>query len=270
VSPGPQLAGVDAALVEAIAARAAEARVRIVHAGGDPELVRIVAVTKGFGPDEVAAAFAAGLTDFGENYADELISKWETVGRAARWHFLGAVQRNKVGRLAPFVDCWQAVARVVEGEAIKRHRAEISPGTAGPAPQPAGPAAQPAGPAAQPAGPAAQPAGVRLEPPSLLVEVDTTGLEGRGGCAPEQVPGVVAGLREIGCRVDGLMTVAPLGDAGLARAVFDRVARLRDELGLAELSMGMSGDLEQAVAAGATMVRLGTCLFGPRPQRRRL
>jgi pyridoxal phosphate enzyme (YggS family) len=249
VSPGPQLAGVDATLVEAIAARAAEARVRIVHAGGDPELVRIVAVTKGFGPDEVAAAFAAGLTDFGENYADELISKWETVGRAARWHFLGAVQRNKVGRLAPFVDCWQAVARVVEGEAIKRHRAEISPGTAGPA---------------------AQPAGVRLEPPSLLVEVDTTGLEGRGGCAPEQVPGVVAGLREIGCRVDGLMTVAPLGDAGLARAVFDRVARLRDELGLAELSMGMSGDLEQAVAAGATMVRLGTCLFGPRPQRRRL
>ena len=141
MSPGPQLAGVDAALVEAIAARAAEARVRIVHAGGDPELVRIVAVTKGFGPDEVAAAFAAGLTDFGENYADELISKWETVGRAARWHFLGAVQRNKVGRLAPFVDCWQAVARVVEGEAIKRHRAEISPGTAGPAPQPAGPAA---------------------------------------------------------------------------------------------------------------------------------
>ena len=256
MSPGPQLAGVDAALVEAIAARAGEARVRIVHAGGDPELVRIVAVTKGFGPDEVAAAFAAGLTDFGENYADELISKWETVGRAARWHFLGAVQRNKVGRLAPFVDCWQAVARVVEGEAIKRHRAEISPGTAGPAPQPAGPAAQPAG--------------VRLEPPSLLVEVDTTGLEGRGGCAPEQVPGVVAGLREIGCRVDGLMTVAPLGDAGLARAVFDRVARLRDELGLAELSMGMSGDLEQAVAAGATMVRLGTCLFGPRPQRRRL
>ena len=102
------------------------------------------------------------------------------------------------------------------------------------------------------------------------MEVDTTGLEGRGGCVPEQVPGVVAGLREIGCRVDGLMTVAPLGDAGLARAVFDRVARLRDELGLAELSMGMSGDLEQAVAAGATMVRLGTCLFGPRPQRRRL
>jgi hypothetical protein len=66
------------------------------------------------------------------------------------------------------------------------------------------------------------------------------------------------------------MTVAPPGDPELARATFDQVARLRDELGLRELSMGMSEDLEQAVAAGATMVRLGTALFGPRPQRRRL
>jgi len=249
VSPGLKPPGVDGALVESIAARAGVARDRIVRAGGDPELVRIEAVTKGFGPEEVAAAFAAGLTDFGENYADELISKWETVGRAARWHFLGAVQRNKVGRLARFVDCWQAVARVVEGESIKRHRAETPPGTARPA---------------------TQPFGDRLGPPSLLVEVDMTGTKGRGGCAPDQVPGVVAGLREIGCRVDGLMTVAPPGEADLARAAFDRVARLRQELGLAELSMGMSADLEQAVAAGATMVRLGTCLFGPRPQPRRL
>ncbi len=259
------------ALVESIAARTGVVRERIARAGGDPELVRIVAVTKGFGPEEVAAAFAAGLTDFGENYADELISKWETVGRAARWHFLGAVQRNKVGRLARFVDCWQAVARVVEGEAIMRHRAETPPGTPSPAAQRAGDQLEPA---AQRAGdqlePAAQPAGDQLEPPSLLVEVDMTGAKGRGGCAPDQVPGVVAGLREIGCRVDGLMTVAPPGEADLARAAFDRVARLGHELGLVELSMGMSGDLEQAAAAGATMVRLGTCLFGPRPQRRRL
>ncbi|HLN06721.1 MAG TPA: alanine racemase, partial [Acidimicrobiales bacterium] len=87
---------------------------------------------------------------------------------------------------------------------------------------------------------------------------------------PGEVPGVVSGLLALGCRVDGLMTVAPPGDATVARAAFDLVARLRDELGLAELSMGMSDDLEQAVAAGATMVRLGTALFGPRPQRRRL
>ena len=234
MSSGPRLC--DGALVEAIAARAAAARDRIAGAGGDPERVRIVAVTKGFGPEEVAAAFAAGLKGFGENYADELISKWATVGHGATWHFLGAVQRNKVGRLARFVDCWQAVARVVEGEAIKRHQAGVA----------------------------------RPGPPSLLVEVDTTGLEGRGGCTAAEVPGVVAGLREMGCRVEGLMTVAPLGDESLKRAAFDQVARLGGELGLTELSMGMSADLEQAVAAGATMVRLGTCLFGPRPQPRRL
>jgi uncharacterized pyridoxal phosphate-containing UPF0001 family protein len=152
------------------------------------------------------------------------------------------VQRNKVGRLARFVDCWQAVARVVEGEAIQRHRAEVSRGTVG----------------------------LVLEPASLLVEVDMTGLAGRGGCAPGKVTGVVAGLRELGCRVDGLMTVAPPGDASMATEAFDRLARLGEDLGLRELSMGMSADLEQAVAAGATMVRLGTALFGPRPQRRRL
>lgn len=254
MSSGPRLA--DGALVEVIAARAAEARDRIARAGGDPLRVRIVAVTKGFGPDEVAAAFAAGLKEFGENYADELIAKWDTVGHAATWHFLGAVQRNKVGRLARFVDCWQAVARVVEGEAIKRHQAESTPGFPGTA-----------GEHARPDGAAG---GDRPWSPSLLVEVDTTGQAGRGGCAPAEVPGVVAGLREIGCRVEGLMTVAPPGEARLARAAFDQVARLGGELGLAELSMGMSADLEQAVAAGATMVRLGTCLFGSRPQRRRL
>jgi hypothetical protein len=227
-------------IVDEVASRLTQARERISAAGGDPDRTRIVAVTKGFGEAEVAAAVAAGLCDIGENYADELVAKWHVVGRGARWHFLGAVQRNKVGRLAPYVDCWQAVARVVEGTAIARHRAEAAGADPG------------------------------LGPTSVLVEVDTTGIEGRGGCSPAEVPGVVKGLLEQGCRVDGLMTVAPAGDPVLARAAFDQVAALRAELGLAELSMGMSGDLEQAVAAGATMVRLGTALFGPRPRRRRL
>jgi hypothetical protein len=229
-------------LADQIATRTAAARDRIVRAGGDLEVVKIVAVTKGFGPEHLAAAFAAGLEDFGENYADELLAKWGTVGRSATWHFLGAVQRNKVGRLAPYVDCWQAVSRAVEGEAILQRRAAALQEATGEA----------------------------LEPARLLVEVETTGLYGRGGCPPEQVPEVVSALRDLGCRVEGLMTVAPAGDPGLARSTFDRVARLGEELGLKELSMGMSEDLEQAVAAGATMVRLGTALFGPRPQRRRL
>ena len=236
-APGPRRDGrVMDTLVEQIAARLATARERIARAGGDPERVRIVAVTKFFGPEELAASYEAGLRDFGENYADDLVRKWPTLGHLARWHFLGAIQRNKIGRLTGLVDYWQAVSRVVEGEAILRHLA----------------------------------AGGGLEQVSLLVEVETTGAPGRGGCAPAEVPGVVAGLLELGCRVDGLMTVAPAGDPIRARAAFDRVATLCEDLGLKELSMGMSEDLEQAVAAGATMVRLGTALFGPRPNRRRL
>ena len=112
--------------------------------------------------------------------------------------------------------------------------------------------------------------GQGLAQPSLLVEVETTGLSGRPGCLPGEVPGLVGALRDAGFEVQGLMTVAAPGDARGARASFDLVAELAAQLGLKELSMGMSEDLEQAVAAGATMVRLGTALFGPRPQRRRL
>ncbi|MGA2528588.1 MAG: YggS family pyridoxal phosphate enzyme [Acidimicrobiales bacterium] len=229
-------------LAELIAARVSVAKERIAKAGGDPGSVKIVAVTKGFGPAQVAAAFEAGIRDFGENYADELVEKWPSAPPPARWHFLGTVQRNKIRRLAPYVDCWQAVARVLEGETILRHREEPAPGRGG---------------------------GV-LAPASMLVEVETTGLSGRGGCPPADVEAVVGGLLDRGCQVDGLMTVAAPDDPAGAGAAFQLVARLARQLGLAELSMGMSEDLEQAVAAGATMVRLGTCLFGPRPQRRRL
>jgi len=248
--PPPEALILDAALVAKVALRAAAVRDRIAAAGGDPDRVKIVAVSKGFGAGEAAAALAVGLRDIGENYADELLSKWAAIGPAATWHFLGAVQRNKIPRLAPFVDCWQAIARVVEGESIQRHRKAPAAASAALAPLADG--------------------GGVLEPPSLLVEVETTGLAGRGGCAPNDVAGVVAGLRELGCRVEGLMTVAPPGGGSVARASFDLVAQLGAELGLSELSMGMSGDLEEAVAAGATMVRLGTALFGPRPQARRL
>ena len=245
----PPAASEPDALFDRVADKLGEARDRIARAGGEPERVRIVAVTKGFGPDEVAAAFAAGLRDVGENYADELVSKWATLGRTATWHFLGAIQRNKVPRLARLVDCWQGVARVVEGESILAHWDSAAR-------------------AADEVGPETDL--TRLEPPSMLVEVETSGLPGRGGCAPAEVPEVVKALRDRGCHVEGLMTVAPPGDAIAARKAFDLVADLREDLGLAELSMGMSADLEQAVAAGATMVRLGTALFGPRAQRRRL
>jgi uncharacterized pyridoxal phosphate-containing UPF0001 family protein len=88
-----------------VAERLDEVRARIAQAGGDPAVVRVVAVTKGFGADAVAAAGAAGLVDVGENYAQELLSKWHP---GPVWHFLGAVQRNKVGALAAKVAVWQS------------------------------------------------------------------------------------------------------------------------------------------------------------------
>jgi len=227
-----------------VPAALADASRRIELAGGDPDAVRIVAVTKGFGPDAVRAALAAGLCDIGENYAQELLAKAAALlgapspsspdaldtrgdGRL-RWHFLGGIQRNKVKGLAPLVACWQSVARAVEGEAIARH----CPGA------------------------------------SLLVEVDLTGAPSRNGCAPGEVPALVATLRSFDLDVRGLMTVAPAAGGDVARRAFRTCRELADRLDLPERSMGMSGDLELAVAEGTTMVRLGRALFGERPPRR--
>ena len=209
-----------------VAQRLTAVRLRIERAGGDPSKVRVVAVTKGFGIDAVRAAWDAGLRDVGENYAAELVAKASgAVPHGVVWHFLGAVQRNKVARLAPIVGVWQSVAREAEGARIAR----FAPGA------------------------------------RVLVEVETTGLPGRNGCPPPQVGDLVALLRDLGLDVRGLMTVAAPGAA--ARAAFDSVGRLADQLGLEERSMGMTDDLEAAVAAGTTMVRVGRALFGDRPQR---
>jgi len=206
-----------------VARRLTAVRSRIERAGGDPARIRIVGVTKGFGPEVVRAASGAGLRDLGENYAAELVAK-AAVADAPVWHFLGAVQRNKVQTLAPIVGLWQSVARAAEGDRIAR----FAPGA------------------------------------GVLVQVDTTGLPGRNGCPPAEVGELVRRLADLGLDVRGLMTVAAPGPAA-AREAFTAVGRLADQLGLEERSMGMSDDLEVAVTAGTTMVRVGRALFGERP-----
>ena len=205
-----------------VAARLAAVRARISRAGGDPDRVRVLAVTKGFGPEAVAAARVAGLTDIGENYAAELQAK-APGPPGTQWHFLGAVQRNKVGALASLVDVWQGVARLAEGERIAR----FAPGA------------------------------------RVLIQVDYTGLPGRNGCVPEDVPALAKALVGLELHLQGLMTVAP-PDPSAADVAFGSLGRLADELDLPERSMGMSADLEAAVAAGSTMVRVGRALFGER------
>lgn len=220
---------------EVVAARLADARRRIAAAGGDPARVEVVAVTKGFGPPAVRAALACGLVQIGENYADELVEKAIALAAegtpgggevvAPQWHFLGEIQRNKLSRLAPVVRCYEGVDRLAEGAAI----AARSPGAA------------------------------------VLVEVRTVDDPGRPGVAPAAVAPLVDALRRLDLEVRGLMTVAPAGGGEPARQAFASVRRLADELGLAVRSMGMTDDLELAVAEGATCVRLGRALFGARP-----
>ncbi|HLY83863.1 MAG TPA: YggS family pyridoxal phosphate enzyme [Acidimicrobiales bacterium] len=210
---------------EVVAANLAAVRRRIEAAGGDPGRITVVAVTKGFGPGMVAAAAAAGLAELGENYAQELVAKAASAPDGVRWHFLGPVQRNKVAMLAPHVHLWQALDRLVAGEAI----AARQPGAA------------------------------------VLVQVDVNQGIGKPGCHPNDTAPLVGRLREAGLDVRGLMAVGPAGDPELARPGFRLLAALAGELGLAELSMGMSEDLEVAVQEGATMVRVGRALFGPRP-----
>jgi hypothetical protein len=217
-----------------VGARLDELRNRIEWNSADPSSVRIVGVTKGFGVERVRQALRAGLTEIGENYADELVAKADELAGGApgdlpspTWHFLGAVQRNKVARLAPVVGVWQAVARVEEGRAIARRR----PGAV------------------------------------VLVQVDVAGLPGRGGCAPDQVADLVAALGDEDLDVAGLMAVGRPGSPEDARPGFTLVSRLADSLALPVRSMGMSDDVDVALAEGSTMVRVGRSLFGPRPPR---
>jgi len=245
--------------VEVVAERLARLRARIADAGRDPAALRVVAVTKGFDVSAVEAARAVGLHHIGENYATELLDKaaaWaarrgpgpppapapsrgsDTAAAGADpvagadgapcWHYIGAVQRRRVGRLAPVVSWWETVSRPEEGEAI----AARAPGA------------------------------------TVLVEVNTTDMRGRNGVAPAALAPLVLALRATGLDVRGLMTVAPPGGPERARRAFALTARLAADLGLRELSMGMSDDLEAALAEGSTMVRVGRALFGDRPPTR--
>ena len=225
-----------------VASALALVRERIEQAGGEPDRMTIVAVTKGHGPDAVAAARAAGLCDIGENYATEMLAKSQALGDAVpttaagsptpgspalRWHFIGAIQRNKVKSLAPLVSLWQTVDRMEEADALARAAAGSG------------------------------------RPARALFEVCLAPGGRRGGCAPDDLEGLLAGVGEK-IEVTGLMGIGPAGPPEAARPGFRWLRSAASRLGLTEVSMGMSHDLEVAVQEGSTMVRVGTALFGPR------
>ncbi len=213
--------------VQRIAANLAEVRRRIERAGGDATTVAVVAMTKNFGTNMVRAAHAVGLRTVGENYVDELEAKRaELAALDVSWHYLGALQSNKVARVLRVADVVSGVSRAKEIRLL-----------------------------------AAQRPGMTID-----VQVDLTGAPARGGADVADVASLVEHARREGLNVRGLMTVAS-PDAARAAQQFARVSELCVELGVPGRSMGMSDDLELAVAQGSTEIRIGRALFGPRPSR---
>ena len=212
-------------------------------AGRDPDAVQVVAVTKGFGTDVVRAARAAGLSRFGENRVQEAIPKLEAVPDA-EWHLVGRLQANKARPAAGAF----AVIHSVDSVDLLRRLERIC-------------------------------AEEELAP-RLLLQVNVTGEASKAGfeldwvsaetARPGELRDALAAMRA--ATVVGLMTIAPFGvPPEEARGVFAQLRTLRDELEqdfgqpLPELSMGMTADADAAVAEGATLVRVGTAIFGPRP-----
>jgi hypothetical protein len=220
-----------------IVTRVAEVRERIarsVERGGFGQQVTLIAVTKTHGPDAVDAVARAGVSDVGENKVQEALSKMPDVTEPVRWHLIGHLQRNKVKHVDQF-----ALVHSVDSERLAR--AIDAHGQA------------------------------RGKPVEVLLQVNVSGEESKGGVEPDDLERVTQALAaSAGLRVRGVMTMAPFdADERTLRRVFAGARGARSALATAglpahELSMGMSGDYEVAVEEGATMVRLGTVLFGAR------
>jgi len=199
---------------------------RVFRLGGDN--VEIIAVTKTFPASAVNAVVAAGCSLIGENYAQDLLEKWPEVNIAHRpeVHFIGRLQTNKVRSLCGVVDVWQSVDRRSIIEEIARR----SPNA------------------------------------RVMLQVNAAGEPDKGGCAISDLEGLYERCVASGLTVSGLMTVGPTsGEVVTTRQAFETTARLAQGLGLREISMGMTGDLELAIECGSTMVRIGSAIFGDRP-----
>ena len=207
-----------------------------IAAGRDPESVTLVAVTKAKSAESVRLAATAGVTDFGENYLQEALVKMDQLADLKlTWHFIGGIQSNKTRAIAERFDWVQSVDRFSVARRLSEQRPFHAP------------------------------------PLNLCIQVALVPEPTKGGVAPEalrEMATAIAGLPRLTLR--GLMCVPPpQPNTAAERAVFARLAAALDDLNagglkLDTLSMGMSGDFESAIAEGATLVRIGTALFGSR------
>lgn len=194
--------------------------------------VTLIAVSKTHPASIIAAAYAAGLRDFGENRVQEALPKIERLrgeGVTPRWHLIGHLQTNKIRAAIEGFD----ILHSIDSERLARAISE------------------------------------RAERPvSVLIEVNVGGEASKFGVAPEDAPKLAEGIGALpNIDLRGLMTVAPQADdpEGV-RPVFRKLREMRDAIGLTELSMGMTDDLEVAVEEGSTLVRVGRALFGARAE----
>lgn len=224
-------------LFQDLGARLAEVGDRVAAAvarGGHGQRVTVIAVTKTHGPEAVRAAWQAGVLDVGENKVQEALAKMAAVEVPVRWHLIGHLQRNKIRDLDHFVLVHSidraSLADAVSAFGIARKRSF-----------------------------------------DALVQINAAGEESKGGFAPADMPAEAERfVTRAGLRITGVMTMAPLNaNERVTRHVFESARTARELLVSAghpafDLSMGMSNDYELAVEEGATMIRLGTVLFGER------
>jgi pyridoxal phosphate enzyme (YggS family) len=200
------------------------------RAGRSPDEVTIVGISKGFAVEAVVEAWQAGLRDIGENRVQEAASKVAAAtaqGARPRWHLVGHLQTNKVKTALDLFDIIHSVDSPRLAEAISR---------------------------------------AATKPVAVLLEVNVAGEASKYGLRPEEVEPTLSRVRALpNIDVQGLMTVAPLvDDPERVRPVFRRLRELAQTLGLPQLSMGMTDDFAVAVEEGATMIRIGRAIFGPR------
>jgi len=209
------------------------------RAGRDPAEITLVAVSKTFPAEMVKTAVRAGVADIAESYVQELLNKRHAVNDdSIRWHDIGHLQTNKVKHIVEWVHLIHSVDSLALANEIDKRAASVNR---------------------------------RID---ILIEVKTTGEPSKFGLEPDRTVDFVRGLAQFRhIRVLGLMTIGPfLPDPEGSRPMFRRLKLLKDRLGsldqenveMKHLSMGMTGDFEVAIEEGATLIRIGTAIFGPR------
>ncbi|MHB8840172.1 MAG: YggS family pyridoxal phosphate-dependent enzyme [Candidatus Aquicultor sp.] len=205
------------------------------RSGRDPDEITLVAVTKNHSVSEIQQVIDSAVANLGENRVQELLPKYEALGDAVAWHFIGHLQRNKVKYIIPFVYLIQSVDSIALAREINKQSRELG------------------------------------KVQDVLLEVNISGEASKYGFSPEEVLFAVDELAQLNnVKIKGLMMMAPyINDTGLLRIYFAKMKELFDNLSKQQgpdfemLSMGMTNDFEIAIEEGSTMVRVGTAIFTP-------